>query len=904
MTPGTVPGSAAQAAQAALDLVPADPRRALVQAALALDLARAERDPAARSMAYRARGLAARDTGDLDGALAALHSAVRVADSAGLAGHAAHARMSRAFVWLSRGRIAAARRDAEAAVATTRGLDRARALAQQGLILQRAGELDRALIAYAAALPALRRHGDRLWEARLRNNRAILYAFQGRLRRTRTDISHAAELYASLVLPRSLAGARLNHGAVEGMHGNIPAALAAIDSALEEWRKGGWPLAPPLLEKGEVLLSAGLAHEALATVSAAVSELSSNRQATDLSEAHLLLARAQLAAGAPGPASESAAAARAGFTRQQRPRWAAVARYVEAHAAWAAGARSDALLRSARRAMTELDGVSWSTAALDLRLLAARLATDLGHLEVARTELRAAARALHSTQLERRARAWHAQALLRLQAGDRRGAYAAVSAGLTAAERVRLLLGATELRVMVASHVSELASLGVSLAVEDGSATRVLWSAERHRAATLRIRPVLPPADEHLATLRGQLRATAGEAERARLAGMPLHALNRRQHALEEQLRQRLRYFRGEAGLPGPVPGGSASKLTAALASALGESVLIEYVECAGTLYAIVVPGTTASARPRKLASFHPLGPVQPLLDELQALRFAWRRLLTGHGSGGSLEAAAGLAAHAASQLDQALLAPLARMLAGRPLVVVPPGQLQSLPWPMLPGCADRPVTVAPSAATWLAGYQDAAEGTPRAASPRQRVVLIAGPDLPGSTAEIATLAALYPGARILDKASATVAATLQALDGADIAHIAAHGLFRADNPMFSSVLLADGPLTVYDLERLHRAPRAVMLAACDSARTMAHPGDEMTGLASALLTVGTRCVVAPLLPLPDEVAIQLAYGWHAALRAGDHPAQALAAASARVGSDGQAPLPAGSALVCLGYGG
>ena len=191
-----------------------------------------------------------------------------------------------------------------------------------------------------------------------------------------------------------------------------------------------------------------------------------------------------------------------------------------------------------------LDAVSWPTAALDLRLLAARIATGLRHLEVARTELRSAARARHSTQLERRARAWHALALLRAQAGDRRGAYAAVSAGLTAAERVRLLLGATELRVMVASHVSELAALGVSLAVTDAVADRVLWSAERHRAASLRMRPVFPPADESLAALRAQLRATAGEAERRQLAGLPAQALSRRQHALEDQLRQRLRHYR------------------------------------------------------------------------------------------------------------------------------------------------------------------------------------------------------------------------------------------------------------------------------------------------------------------------------------------------------------------------
>ena len=119
---------AAQAAQAAIDRVHADPRQARALATRALGLARRERDPAARSMAYRALGLAAHSLNDLDGALGlaahelgdlaaaltALHAAVRVADSAGLAAPAGQARMSRAFVLLSQGRTGAALRDAEA----------------------------------------------------------------------------------------------------------------------------------------------------------------------------------------------------------------------------------------------------------------------------------------------------------------------------------------------------------------------------------------------------------------------------------------------------------------------------------------------------------------------------------------------------------------------------------------------------------------------------------------------------------------------------------------------------------------------------------------------------------------------------------------------------------------------
>jgi tetratricopeptide (TPR) repeat protein len=858
-------------------------------------------------MAYRALGLAAHSLNDLDGALRALNSAVRVAHSAGLPGPAAEARMSRAFILQARGRIPAALRDADAAVASMQGLDRARALSQQALILQRAGQLDRALAVYGEALPSLRRHGDRIWEARLRNNRAILHSFHGHLGRARTDITQTADLWAALRKTRAQANARINLGVIEGMHGNIPAALTALDHAAEEYRKGGWPMAAVLMEKAEVLLSAGLAGEALTAVTSAVAELTRDQHAADLAEAQLLRARVQLAAGLPGPASESAAAARRGFTQQHRPGWAAVARYVEAHAAWAAGDLSAALLRSTRKAAAELDKVSWSTASLDLRLLAARIATGLGHLEVARTELRLAARARHSTQLERRVRAWHALALLRVEAGDVRGAYAAVSAALHAAERVRLLLGATELRVMVTSQVSELAAIGVQLAIKSGIAERVLWSAERHRAATLRIRPVLPPADESLAALRAQLRAAADEAERARLAGMPLQALNRRQHALEEQLRQRLRHHHGPVEGSGrgeddaleatPAGGRSASGLASTVAEALGRSALVEYVECGGVLHAIVVRG---AGRP----SLHSLGEVGPVLADLDKLRFAWRRLVTGHGTAASLEAAAGLAAHAAGQLDDALLAPLARLLADCPLVVVPPGSLQSLPWPLLPGCADRTVTVAPSAASWLAARSARGTGVPRTSAAAHRVVLIAGPGLSQASAEVKSLADLYPDAEVLTGPDATVAAALRALDGADIAHIAAHGRFRADNPMFSSIVLADGPLTVYDLERLRRAPQAIMLAACDTALSATHPGDEMTGLASALLAVGARSVVAPLLPLPDEVAIRLAYAWHDRLSAGHSPADALAATTTAAAQDGLLPKVAASSLVCLGHGG
>ena len=86
--------------------------------------------------------------------------------------------------------------------------------------------------------------------------------------------------------------------------------------------------------------------------------------------------------------------------------------------------------------------------------------------------------------------------------------------------------------------------------------------------------------------------------------------------------------------------------------------------------------------------------------------------------------------------------------------------------------------------------------------------MLVAGPGLPEAEEEIATLQRRHPEATVLTGAHATVATVADALDGANSAHIAAHGRFRDDNPQFSSLQLADGALTVYDLERLTGRPR------------------------------------------------------------------------------------------------
>src|SRR5690606_13659921 len=114
-------------------------------------------------------------------------------------------------------------------------------------------------------------------------------------------------------------------------------------------------------------------------------------------------------------------------------------------------------------------------------------------------------------------------------------------------------------------------------------------------------------------------------------------------------------------------------------------------------------------------------------------------------------------------------------------------------------------------------------------APPRHRdVVLVGGPGLRSRAAELPALTDLYatlrpaagPGAapiraQVLRDGAATAGRVLEAIDGAWLAHIAAHGEFRADSPLFSSMLVDDGPLTVHDFERLRRAPYRLILPSC-----------------------------------------------------------------------------------------
>jgi CHAT domain-containing protein len=147
------------------------------------------------------------------------------------------------------------------------------------------------------------------------------------------------------------------------------------------------------------------------------------------------------------------------------------------------------------------------------------------------------------------------------------------------------------------------------------------------------------------------------------------------------------------------------------------------------------------------------------------------------------------------------------------------------------------------------------------------------------------------------------VADVAAALDGAGSAHIAAHGRFRDDNPLFCALELADGALTVYDLERLRRAPRRLVLSSCESGLSAVRAGDELMGFTAAVLALGTATVIAAVAPVPDEATQGLMLALDDELRQGTPPAAALVRARERTEGDDRRGAVARAAFVCFGAG-
>ncbi|MFF9622305.1 CHAT domain-containing protein [Streptomyces griseosporeus] len=816
--------------------------------------------PLHASVAHQVIGIWQRDWGDLRIALHHLRRARDLAARADSAEREGDVLGTLGVALVHAGRTRQGLAAFERGVVRTTGHTRARVLFRRAYAWWVLGHHREALEDVRRAIPVLRQENDVIWTARALTLRATVHLALGAVDRADADFTAAEALWDTTGQEHDKADAVESRGLAAFRSGDIPAALGLLAEAEQRYARLGTPTFMLNIRRCEVLMAAGLAPEALAEADAAINELDGiGGQSTRKAELLLTAARAARLAGDPHTAIARAAVAVRLFAAQRRTWWETHARLVLIEARHAAGRASGRLVADAAAVAAKL-AASGAPAAPEASLLAGRIALDLGWTADAERHLARAARSRRSGPPLARLTGWAAQALRARAAGSSRGVLEACRRGLDVLDDHRMTLGASELRARATAQGAELAALAQRASLEHGGPRRLLVWSERWRATALSAPPTRPPADPELLGDLTAFREIAARAEEARGEGRPVPALEREQRRLEREIRARTLHLRGDA------PGGGDRFDPARLLARLGETRLVELAVVDGRVHVLLC----GQGRVRRFTA----GLLSAAEAEAEHVQAGLRRL-----AHPGAEARLPLVEAAGRRLEELLLGEAAAQLGSGPLVVVPPGRLHRVPWALLPSLRERVVSVSPSASSWLR----ARETEP---PPDGGHVLVRGPGLASGGAEVPELAGHYSDPTVLEEDHARVPRVLRELDGAALAHIAAHGTFRNDSPLFSSLRMSDGPLIVHDFERLARSPYRLILSCCDTARFASVGADELLGLVTALLPLGTAGVVAASAPVNDAAVVPLMLALHKGLGAGLSLAEALRDARAALPDD------------------
>jgi len=745
---------------------------------------------------------------------------------------------------------------------------------QRGLRALRAGDADAAVVHLDAGV-ALIGHATPRDAGILLLNRGTLHLERGDLDAAVRDLARCADGAQAAGDPMLVFKARHNLGYAEFLAGRLPEALDAMQDAAEHLLPvlgedlTTMPVA--LLDRAQVLFEVGLLTEADAMLAQAAESFAARGLAQDLGEVEVLRARCARLLGRLEDARALARGARERFGARGSVTWVERARLVELRARLDLVRDADggaaAELRAVRDEALALAGPARGRpqARVAALVVAAEACARLGEHATARGLVARAVRSRWGRAIDIRTSVAVVRARCAFAEGDVAAGVRAVVAGQAALAEHRAQLGSVEALVASGVFGERLADLDVAAAAATGDPHRVLDAAERARTLLAGLASVRPA--DGTARLAVELRRASEELRLAEPSGTPAQVA--RLHDRTEELRGRLRAEGWRArGAGAAVAATRAADVVRRLRGRDG--ALAEVVVVGDELLATVVDG--AGARLVRL------GPAEPVVEASSRLR-ADLRVLARPGLPPAMRAVVEASAvRQAALVDERLVRPLG---VDGPLHVVGPAWCVTLPWAAVPSRRGRATSAGPRT------------GLP-APDERRRagagVVVVAGPDLPDAELEAARVAARWPGATLLAGGEATCAAVTDALRAADVVHLAAHGTHVADNPLFSSVRLADGPLLAHEIATEPLVARTVVLAACEVGAATERAGGLPLGLASVLLGLGARHVVGAVATVGDGAARATMTRFHEALTgdggpggAGARVPAALARATAEV---------------------
>ena len=226
--------------------------------------------------------------------------------------------------------------------------------------------------------------------------------------------------------------------------------------------------------------------------------------------------------------------------------------------------------------------------------------------------------------------------------------------------------------------------------------------------------------------------------------------------------------------------------------------------------------------------------------------------------------------------LYQELIAPIRHLLDAKHLVFVQHGALHYVPFHALhDGDAyliDRfSVSYAPSASVYALCQAKQCSG-----AAGSLILGIPDAQAPSILGEVQALGSVLPEAKLFVGGEATEQVLRTEGRNSRYIHVASHGYFRQDNPMFSSIRLGDSHLSLYDIYHLQLPAELIVLSGCATGLNVVTPGDELMGLVRGLLQAGAHSLVLSLWDVHDESTKDFMIAFYERLGRGQTKAQAM----------------------------
>ncbi len=230
-------------------------------------------------------------------------------------------------------------------------------------------------------------------------------------------------------------------------------------------------------------------------------------------------------------------------------------------------------------------------------------------------------------------------------------------------------------------------------------------------------------------------------------------------------------------------------------------------------------------------------------------------------------------------ELYDELIAPVAPRLKAKHLIFVPHGLLHYVPFHALfdgsQHLIDRyTVSYSPSASIYAL-----CQTRPANSSGASLVFGIPDPQAPAILDEVQALTGVLDHAELFVGQNATVNVLREKGPASRLIHIATHGRFRQDNPMFSAIRMGDSFLSLFDLYQLRLPVELITLSGCSTGLNVVAAGDELIGLARGLLHAGAQSLILSLWDVHDKSTAEFMTAFYRRLGTGESKAEALRSA-------------------------